>query len=104
MKIGSQIDEVGAAMAAGLENSRIKITIEGQQFVGDVIGSSAGESSDYQTKIRVSGNNIITVYTDIIQETSTETLDHYRSEAYIIHNNEKQVDFLGIVTGLEVVE
>lgn len=101
----SKIDEVGRLVESRIQKGETaKIGIEGDEFEGDVIGLSKESTvSDYQFKLELSGNNILVVFTDVIQRTQPEEVDHYKSEAYMIHNNERHMDYVGLVTNLELL-
>lgn len=102
----SKIDEVGRLVESRIEKGdTTRINIEGSVYQGDVVGLSKDSTiSDYQFKLELSGDNILLVLTDIIQRTPPDEVDHYKSEAYMIHNNERRMDYVGLITNLKILE
>ena len=101
----SNIDKVGDMVESKIKKSdKISIKVEGNRFEGTVLGQSENNISDYRFSMELSGDNIIVVFTDVVQRTQPNMLDHYESEAYIIDNSEKYMHYVGLVTELKFLD
>lgn len=98
----SRMDESGDLIENQTKiGDKVSIHVEGQRYNGEVVAISQESSvSDIQLKVETDCNNLIILFVDILQRTPQDSLDHYKTECYAVHNNERRMSYIGLLTKL----